>query len=187
MLEACFRDRWDITTPRISDRFDRDRCKHRTVNGYEKLARDRQREYLRLAISIRNRRSKFGRRPMIQGWRQLGNVVLPDSYRRYNRKFISPVFLSVCLADNGPRAATHILAIGQRIRRLFCAREHPYYLAPLLSSRQFGQIRASFVLSLLVSFEEEIVAAAEHAARKSTRVLEKLLGITTPRGLCVIL
>lgn len=82
------------------------------------------------------------------------------------------------------RTTTHILAIGQKFAVFFLpGKIHTTSLLFHLSSRQFGQIRTSFVLSLLVSFEEEIVvaAAAEHA-RKSTRVLKKLLGTTTPRG-----
>lgn len=82
------------------------------------------------------------------------------------------------------RTTTHILAIGQKFAVFFLpGKIHTIFLLFHLSSRQFGQIRTSFVLSLLVSFEEEIVvaAAAEHA-RKSTRVLKKLLDTTTPRG-----
>ena len=76
------------------------------------------------------------------------------------------------------RATTRVLAIGQKFA-VFFLRPEKTHTSLLFSSRQFGQIRPSFVLSLLVSLEEEIVA--EHAG-KSTRVVEKLLGTTTPRG-----
>lgn len=71
------------------------------------------------------------------------------------------------------------MAIGQKFAVFFLRPEKTHTSLLFFSSRQFGQIRPSFVLSLLVSLEEEIVA--EHAG-KSTRVVEKLLGTTTPRG-----
>lgn len=109
------------------------------------------------------------------------NVVPPDriANRRYNRKFISPVFLfPFSLADNGP----HDTHFGNRpkIPRLFPPRggSIPSYPSLLHTLAKYSCLFRALALRL----KKKSLWRRRHA-RKSTRaLLKKLLGTATPRG-----